>query len=127
MENNLLRYVKFPPGAYACARCRARHVATTMSFFDEQMLCQECREDETFAPNDAAARAAEKQAVRSGNQRFPGIGLAEEDRAALAARLSARRLGAAGEDVDSRPRLDRTRRAAWRTDDGSAPERRAEP
>jgi len=127
VENNLLRYVKFPPGVHTCGRCRALNVATTMSFFDEQMLCQDCREDETFAPNYAAARAAEKEAVRSGNQRFPGIDLADEDRAVLADRLSARRRGTAGEDAESRPRPGWTWRAAWRGDDRSAPGRPAEP
>ncbi len=126
VENNLMRYVEFPPGAHTCGRCRALNVETTMSFFDEQMLCQDCCEDETFAPNYAAARVAEKEAVKSGNQRFPGIGLADEDHAVLADRLSARRRGSAGEDTESRQSTGWTWRAVSRAD-CSAPERRAEP
>jgi hypothetical protein len=127
VENNLLRYVKFSPGAHTCARCRARHAATTMSFFDQQMICQDCLEDETFAPNYAAARAAERQAVRSGDQRFPGIGLADEDRVVLAARLGARHVGTARDDVDSRPIPASRPRPARRDRDRFGREKRAEP
>ena len=94
MENNLHRYVQFPPGAHACGRCKAGHVATGMSFFDEEWCCPPCLEDEKLLPSYAAARVAEKHEVEQGNQRYPGIGLAEEDQSALADRLKARRLGA---------------------------------
>jgi hypothetical protein len=76
MDNNLLRYLKFPPGVYTCARCRAAFVETTMSFFSTDMLCQTCHEDETLALNHGAARAAGKGAVRSGNPQPAAAGLA---------------------------------------------------
>ena len=127
MENSLLRYVKFPPGVHACGRCHALDVATTMSFFDEQMLCPECREDETFAPNYAAARDAQKAAVRWGNQRFPGVGLADEDLAVLRDRLSARRRAAAREAGPPPASGDGTRRAGGSRDGFSSPGPGAEP
>ena len=98
-----------------------------MSFFDEQMICQDCCADETFTPNYAAARAAEKEALRSGNQRFPGIGLADEDRTVLADRLGARSRESTREDGESRPRIGWTWRAGWRANQRSSPERRSEP
>ena len=94
MENNLFRYVQFPPGPHACERCKAGYVATGMSFFDEEWCCGPCLEDEKLLPSYAAARAAEKHEVEQGNQRYPGIGLAAEDRGALDDRLKARRHGA---------------------------------
>lgn len=94
MENNLFRYVHFPPGAHACERCRAGYVITGMSFFDEEWCCLPCLEDERLLPSYTAAREAERREVTAGNQRYSGIGLAEEDRSALADRLKARRLGA---------------------------------
>jgi hypothetical protein len=126
VENNLLRYVKFPPDVHTCGRCHALNVATTMSLFDEQMLCPECREDETFAPNYDAARAAERAAVRWGNLRFPGVGLADDDRAILRDRLSARRRAAALEGGPPRSSPDTTRRAGGWPDGPSAPEPWAE-
>jgi hypothetical protein len=94
VENNLFRYVQFPPGAHACDRCRAGYVITGMSFFDEAWCCLACLEDERLLPTYTATREAERGEVTAGNQRYPGIGLAEEDRSALADRLKARRLGA---------------------------------
>jgi hypothetical protein len=127
VDNNLLRYVTFRPGVHACGRCHALSVATTMSFFDEKMLCPECREDETFAPNYAAAREAEKAAVRSGNQRFPGIGLADEDRAVLNDRLDARRRGTTREGLGPRPSSGSRWRAPWGDDGRTRPDRQPEP
>ena len=94
MENNLFRYVQFPPGAHACGRCRAGYVVTGMSFFNEEWCCLPCLGDEKLLPGYAAARMAEKHEVEQGNQRYPGIGLAAEDRGALDDVLKARRLGA---------------------------------
>ena len=94
MENNLFRYVQFPPGAHACGRCKAGYVVTGMSFFNEEWCCLPCLEDEKLLPGYAAARIAERDEVTAGTQRYPGVGLTEEDRSALAVRLEARRLGA---------------------------------
>jgi hypothetical protein len=93
VENNLHRYVQFPPGAHACGRCKAGYVATGMSFFDEEWCCPQCLEDEKLLPGYGAAGEAERREVAAGNQRYPGVGLAAEDRSALDDRLKARRLG----------------------------------
>jgi hypothetical protein len=76
VENNLFRYVQFPPGAHACDRCRAGYVITGMSFFDEEWCCLPCLENERLLPGYTAAREAERREVTAGNQRYPGIGLA---------------------------------------------------
>ena len=94
MENTLFRYVQPPPGAHACERCRAGYVITGMSFFDEEWCCLPCLDDESLLPSYTAAREAERREVTAGNQRYPGIGLAEEDHSALAELVKARRLGA---------------------------------
>jgi hypothetical protein len=91
VENNLFRYVQFPRGAHACGRCKAGYVATGMSFFDEAWCCPQCLEDEKLLPGYAGAREVERREVAAGNLRYPGIGLAAEDRRALGDRLKARR------------------------------------
>ncbi len=80
---------------HACDRCKAGWVSTGMSFFDEEWCCLPCLEDERLLPSYTAAREAERREVTAGNQRYPGIGLTEEDRSALADRRRVRRLGAA--------------------------------
>ncbi len=49
-----------------------------------------CSEDEQQAPGYVAARDAEREAVRSGDYNFPGVGLSTEDLAFLAHRRKAR-------------------------------------
>src|SRR4030042_228078 len=57
VENNLFRYVQFPPGVHACERRRAVYVIAGMSFFDEEWCCGPCLEDEKLLPSYTAARA----------------------------------------------------------------------
>jgi hypothetical protein len=76
VENNLFRYVQFPPGVHACDHCKAGYVITGMSFFDEEWCCLPCLENEKLLPGYTAAREAERREVTAGNQRYPGIGLA---------------------------------------------------
>lgn len=57
-----------------CQRCRKETNAHTMSRFDTQDICLDCREKEKRHPKYAEAVAAELAEVRKGNYNFPGIG-----------------------------------------------------
>jgi len=74
-----------------CPRCGAELRIHIMSVFNTDDLCPDCHDDEQGAPNYARAKAAEEAAVRAGNYNFPGIGLAPEDQAAIAAIRQQRR------------------------------------
>jgi hypothetical protein len=73
-----------------CQRCGDPLAVSSMSFFNEDVCCVPCLDDERDAPTYAAARAAEAQAVRNRNYNF-SAGLTPADRSFLAARLAARR------------------------------------
>ena len=74
----------------ACQRCGGPLAISSMSFFNEDICCIPCLDDERDAPTYAAAKAAEDQAVRNRNYNF-SAGLTPADRSFLAARLAARR------------------------------------
>jgi hypothetical protein len=65
-----------------------------MSYFTTEDVCGDCHDEERGAPNYQRARDAEEAACRAGNYNFPGIGLAPEDVAYLAAARARRRIGA---------------------------------
>jgi recombinational DNA repair protein (RecF pathway) len=77
-------------GPAECARCPAKLGPSVMSFFNEDILCLACAEEEKGCPNYAAARAAEEAAVAAGNTNFPGVGLKREDIAHLIGALARR-------------------------------------
>jgi hypothetical protein len=60
---------------FVCERCRRDVRITTMSLFNEQMICLACVAVEQAHPRYIEALAAEEEAVRQGNLNFPGIGL----------------------------------------------------
>lgn len=78
-----------------CDRCGSPLAARTMSKFNRDTICLNCKTDERDAPGFAQADAAEVAAVRSGQKDYPGVGLSEEDRKFLAQRLVARKTDAA--------------------------------
>ena len=58
-----------------CDRCGAELKVRTMSMFNEDVICLECKEKETQHPDYEKARDAEMAEVRKGNYNFKGIGL----------------------------------------------------
>lgn len=60
-----------------CARCHADD-SMIMSFFNTEMICLGCQEKERNHPKYEEARAAETEALRSGDRNFQGIGKPED-------------------------------------------------
>ena len=58
-----------------CPRCNQESIASTMSIFNTEIVCLECKGKEENHPKHDEARAAELAAVRAGDLNFPGIGL----------------------------------------------------
>ena len=57
-----------------CDRCGKDTLSSTCSTFNTEQICMACEKLETQHPDYERARAAEADAVRSGNYNFPGIG-----------------------------------------------------
>jgi len=58
-----------------CNRCREEVTVTTMSYFNEDTICMECRKKERAHPDFKKARDAEHAEVSRGNYNFEGVGL----------------------------------------------------
>jgi len=58
-----------------CNRCRKEVTVTTMSYFNEDTICMECRDKERAHPDFKKAREAEHAEVSRGNYNFGGVGL----------------------------------------------------
>ena len=58
-----------------CERCRKETLGTIMSKFNTEIICGDCKDAETEHPAYAAADRAEVEAVRRGDNNFPGVGL----------------------------------------------------
>jgi hypothetical protein len=59
-----------------CQRCGGpTNGTTTMSMFNEDIICMTCKEKEKQHPEYKRATDAEISAVRAGNYNFKGIGL----------------------------------------------------
>lgn len=84
-----------------CPRCGGPMSSFSVSFFNIEEVCMDCKADERLAPGFAAAQAAEEAAVQRGDFNFPGVGLSAADDAFLAERRAARRRPAAGEKEES--------------------------
>ena len=57
-----------------CERCGKQTNTHTMSMFNMENICMECKDKERKHPKYREAQEAERQAVRNGNYNFPGIG-----------------------------------------------------
>ena len=58
-----------------CDRCgNSTNNITTMSVFNEEVICMPCKTAEKNEPNYAQAVEAEMNAIRQGNYNFKGIG-----------------------------------------------------
>lgn len=60
-----------------CDRCGEETNVTTMSYFNEDILCIECDDLEQKHPDFEIARAVEMEQVRRGNYNYEGVGLPE--------------------------------------------------
>jgi ArsR family metal-binding transcriptional regulator len=59
-----------------CDRCGASLAGgRTMSMFNTETICMACAEAERKRKDYAAAREAERAAVRAGDRNFEGVGL----------------------------------------------------
>lgn len=60
-----------------CARCQKslKGISHSMSFFNTDICCLDCLEEEKKHPRYQEAKEAELEAVRRGDYNFPGIGL----------------------------------------------------
>lgn len=60
-----------------CERCKKslKGIPHRMSFFNTDICCLDCLEEEKSHPRYQEAKQAELEAVRRGDYNFPGIGL----------------------------------------------------
>ena len=57
-----------------CDRCgKSTDGKTTMSVFNEDVICMNCKEEEKKDPDYDAAVRAEQEAIRRGDYNFPGV------------------------------------------------------
>jgi len=88
-----------------CPRCGGLMGCHSVSYFNTEDICCDCKTDEQLFPGFAAAQAAEEAAVRGGNLNFTGVGLSDLDRQAMQQLLAKRRKVAAHATAD-RQRCD---------------------
>lgn len=63
----------------ACDRCGGSlSEGRTLSMYNRQCICMDCKQKETQRADYAAAVAADHEEIRRGNYDFDGIGLSEE-------------------------------------------------
>ena len=60
-----------------CDRCGKKTPVTTGSYFNEDVLCIDCRSLEERHPDFAKAQAIEEQHVKNGDFNYKGVGLPE--------------------------------------------------
>ena len=58
-----------------CERCNNEANATTMSWFNTQMICKPCRTKELSHKDIEKAKAKELEQVKQRNYNYEGIGL----------------------------------------------------
>ena len=58
-----------------CERCNTKPQSLSMSFFNTEMICNECEGIEENHPKYEEAKRVEHEHVAGGNMNFPGIGL----------------------------------------------------
>lgn len=57
-----------------CSRCNKETDKFTMSMFNEDMICMDCKEKERNHKDYDKARQADYEQIRQGNYNFQGIG-----------------------------------------------------
>jgi len=73
-----------------CPRCGGDLHCHSVSYFNTEDICCDCKTEERQFPGFAAAQAAEEAAVAGGNLNFPGVGLASSDLEVMAQLIAAR-------------------------------------
>lgn len=58
-----------------CDRCRKFLDVRTMSMFNTDVICMDCKEKETKRDDYEKARIADLEEIKKGNYNFQGIGL----------------------------------------------------
>lgn len=58
-----------------CQRCSKEAKTFIMSMFNTQMICMDCKDEETRHPRYREACDAELEAAKRGDYNFQGIGL----------------------------------------------------
>ena len=57
-----------------CDRCKgSTDGTTTMSVFNQDVICMRCKEDEKLDPDYKLAQDAEAEAIRNGDYNYPGL------------------------------------------------------
>lgn len=62
-----------------CDKCGKKLTARTMSMFNTDCICPECKIKETKLPEYPIAVEAENQAIKNGIKNFEGIGLPNKE------------------------------------------------
>jgi hypothetical protein len=57
-----------------CDRCSNETRVTTMSYFNTDTICMDCKDKERKHPSFKHAQDTECEQVKRGNYNFPGIG-----------------------------------------------------
>lgn len=73
-----------------CPRCGGDLHCHSVSYFNTDDICCDCKTEERQLPGFAAALAAEEATIADGNLNFPGVGLTSSDRDAMALLIAAR-------------------------------------
>jgi len=72
---NIKSFESFSMQKDKCDRCGgSTNGVTIMSMFNEDILCQKCKDDERSRGDYAAASDADNMEIRKGNYNFKGIG-----------------------------------------------------
>ena len=58
-----------------CQRCGAESKVHTMSMYNEDLICMDCKDKEAKREDYDKAREADIKEIRKGNYNFKGIGL----------------------------------------------------
>jgi len=76
-NNNSSRYtfIRQMLGGETCQRCNNKSSSHTMSMFNTDIICMECKQSEMKLPEYEAARQKETEECLKGNFNFEGIGL----------------------------------------------------
>lgn len=70
---NLKTFESFSMNKSVCDRCNEpTNGVTTMSIFNEDVICKQCKEDEKNDPEYSAAVEAEADEIRNGNYNYKG-------------------------------------------------------
>ena len=70
---NLKTFESFGMNKSTCDRCgESTNGVTTMSMFNEDVICSQCKQDEKNDPEYGAAVEAEHEEIRKGNTNYKG-------------------------------------------------------